>query len=110
MINIENPQVMKALKLRAEERRPLVQAVIGRVVHLPVAGCRKLAAAGRATAKGIVRAWRRGAMQHELRALSDSMLKDIGVARCQIPALVDQHLYSGDVADVSAVNGLSATP
>jgi uncharacterized protein YjiS (DUF1127 family) len=78
---------------------------------------RGLGQAGRSIASGVVAARRRRVAMHQLQALDDRMLKDIGISRGEIPFLVERMSAaersaptgSGRGCDIAVFPGRQAT-
>ncbi len=88
-----------------------------RAVTIPVAGAHDLSIlaykaveAIDAAAKWIVRRYKRHVSIGELSRLDDRMLRDIGVSRFEIPAVVDAALKSPDRVTPPRVKAVRRTP
>ena len=82
----------EAQEARAQALSALLAGAVAGVANLAATVGRGLERAGRRIVSAVLSAQRRRAAIHQLQALDDLLLKDIGISRSDIPFVVEQQL------------------
>ena len=95
----------EAREARDRALSALIAGAATGLVHLAATVGRGLARAGRRIVSAVLSAQRRRAAIHQLQALDDLLLKDIGISRSNIPFVVEQQLSAQRAAPTGSGKG-----